>query len=287
MIANDAVDQNERMKSSVGREIGVLQHIRHPLLVGMSAAFETVDTLHTVLVLEHVGGGELFDLVGRAHACFTNEFVRRTMGELIAAIGWMHQLGLVHRDIKLENILLTRPLFVNGSSELPLRSEPMIKLTDFGLSRFIDLEGSLLSTRCGSEEYAAPELILGKAYDGRKTDVWALGVVGYGIIVGRLPFGGSSRRQMLVKIAKGSYDWPSASSEGESEGEGVKMKGEEEIKRVVEKMLVRESERRIQIDEIEGFHEFKERWNSAGVGRRPIEGSEAARFLAGEIQIEP
>ncbi|EGG09854.1 uncharacterized protein MELLADRAFT_74356 [Melampsora larici-populina 98AG31] len=278
MIANDAVDRNERMKSSVGREIGVLQHIRHPLLIGMKAAFETVDTLHTVLVLEHVGGGELFDLVGRAHASFTDEFVERSMGELVAAIGWMHQLGLVHRDIKLENIILTRPLFVDGSIELPPKSEPMIKLTDFGLSRFIDLEGSLLSTRCGSEEYAAPELILGKAYDGRKTDVWALGVVGYALVVGRLPFGGNSRRQMLVKIAKGSYEWPS-----EEEGEKGKMKGGDGIKSLVEKMLVREAERRIRIEELEGFEEFKERWNHKGLGRRPIEGSEAARFLAGEI----
>lgn len=63
----------------------------------------------------------------------------------------------------------------------------MIKITDFGLARFVK-EGQLLETRCGSEEYAAPELILGKMYDGCKTDIWAMGVVLYAMITGAIPF---------------------------------------------------------------------------------------------------
>lgn len=86
------------------------QHIRHPLLVGLLAAFETSDAHHTVLVLEHVAGGELFDLVERAHASFTGLFIHRALAELCTALGWMHALGLVHRDMKLESVHIS--LFV-------------------------------------------------------------------------------------------------------------------------------------------------------------------------------
>lgn len=114
---------------------------------------------------------------------------------------------------------------------LPPIPTPLVKLTDFGLSRFVDLSSPYLETRCGSEEYAAPELIMGKRYDGRQTDAWALGVVLYALLVGHLPFvedgGGASpnsvdnsqispstkgsmrsRKAYLLKIAKGEYHWP-------------------------------------------------------------------------------
>lgn len=111
---------------------------------------------------------------------------------------------------------------------LPPAYQPLIKLTDFGLSRFISPASPLLYTRCGSECFAAPEIIMGKPYDGRETDAWALGVVLYGLIVGELPFdreqnmtlpegvvtpGGRNSerergRKKMHRIAKGEYTWP-------------------------------------------------------------------------------
>jgi len=116
---------------------------------------------------------------------------------------------------------------------------PFVKLTDFGLSRFVAPSDPLLTTRCGSEEYAAPELLMGKPYDGRKTDAWAFGVCAYAVLTGVLPFvdpgqayeaasfngsalsssGNSSRgrRSYLMKIAKGEFAWPgSAGGSGQS-----------------------------------------------------------------------
>ena len=78
---------------------------------------------------------------------------------------------ICHRDLKLENVLLTR--------------EGVVVLGDFGLSRAYR---SVLLTRCGSEEYAAPEVILGKPYDAEKVDVWSFGVILYACLRGRLPF---------------------------------------------------------------------------------------------------
>lgn len=97
------------------------------------------------------------------------------------------------------DILLTSNIFASaGPVVLPPPHTPLVKLTDFGLSRFIDPASPMLSTRCGSEAYAAPELVLRRPfgpqganegyYDGRETDAWACGVVLYALATRQLPF---------------------------------------------------------------------------------------------------
>ncbi|KAI9436329.1 kinase-like domain-containing protein, partial [Lactarius indigo] len=105
--------------------------------------------------------------------------------ELLRAVEWMHARFVVHRDIKLETIDTPCPDFLltaNRFVSLPAEDKPLVKLTDFGLSRKIDPDDPWLSTHCGSESYAAPELLPPRArtpdtYDGRETDPRALGVV--------------------------------------------------------------------------------------------------------------
>ncbi|KAM0755882.1 kinase-like protein [Meredithblackwellia eburnea MCA 4105] len=208
------------MRISVVREIEVLRRIHHPSLISCCASFST--PIYTVLALDYAPGGELFDFLGKWHKDMTVPLARRMFGELCSAVGWMHSICLVHRDIKLENILLTARPFPPAASEDPSTildrlPRPFIKLTDFGLSRFISPESPLLTTRCGSEAYAAPELIMGKKYDGRKTDAWALGVVLYALITGGMPFvensDGKGRKGYLLKIAKAEFRWPSVPGE--------------------------------------------------------------------------
>ncbi|KAF8188331.1 kinase-like domain-containing protein, partial [Pholiota molesta] len=111
---------------------------------------------------------------------------RRIWIELCKAVGWMHGVGLVHRDIKLESHTLDPAAPPPTLAALPAPPAPFIRLTDFGLSRFVELDAhgdaEPLSTRCGSEAYAAPELVTGGGmYDARKTDAWACGVVLYAL----------------------------------------------------------------------------------------------------------
>lgn len=189
MIACEPWKVDERMRVSWVREAETLKRISHPCIVSFHRAFRTPK--HYTLVLEAVPGDELFELLSQHHAQVSQRewLVRRIFGELANAVHWMHSIHLVHRDIKLENIMLTRKLFTASSTLTPweLGPMPLIKITDFGLARFVK-EGQLLETRCGSEEYAAPELILGKMYDGCKTDLWAMGVVLYAMITGAIPF---------------------------------------------------------------------------------------------------
>lgn len=90
---------------------------------------------------------------------------------------------------------------------------PVVTLTDLGLGRQIPQppESPLLSTRCGSEDYAAPEVLMGQEYDGRMTDAWALGVVLYALMEGRLPFDpvpGSRRKSPTShRIARCEWQW--------------------------------------------------------------------------------
>ncbi|KAF9401627.1 hypothetical protein BGZ76_007518, partial [Entomortierella beljakovae] len=91
----------------------------------------------------------------------------------------------------------------------PLR--PIVKLTDFGLAKVIEKDAPLLTTRCGSEDYASPEVILGQPYDGREADIWSLGVVLYALLVGFLPFNmrtGMGRKTFLSLIAHAEFGFP-------------------------------------------------------------------------------
>lgn len=121
--------------------------------------------------------------------------------------------------------------------------QPLVKLTDFGLARFIDPLQPMLTTRCGSESYAAPEIVMGYDYDGRQTDAWACGIVLYALAVRSLPFdpksldnGHGSRRRYLVRIAKCEYSWPSDAS-----------LAIEDLRKVVRRLLVRDPARRAKI----------------------------------------
>ncbi|WVR03587.1 hypothetical protein IAU60_000579 [Kwoniella sp. DSM 27419] len=285
--------RDSRTRISFLREVEVLRHISHPSIVSYLDSFTT--PTHHVLVLEELSGGELFDLMSddenrrrmilpspqkeveavvlaagsspRVWDSAGEGFVRRVFGELTRAVGWLHEVGVVHRDIKLENILFTVNPFTlppTSTGSIPLhhlpQPGPLIKLTDFGLSRFISPASPLLQTRCGSESFAAPEIIMGRSYDGRETDAWAMGVVLYGLIVGELPFdreeeypGGSgpntpssarpwtpsldarSRgRKKMLRIAKGEYSFPDAVGSRDARG-------------LVGKLLVRDPKKRARL----------------------------------------
>lgn len=251
MIACEPWQVDKRMRVSWIREAEVLRHISHPNIVRFVNSFRT--PRHYTLVLDAVDGGELFDLLAHHQAEIARRewLVRRIFGELASAVGWMHENHLVHRDIKLENIMMTRTLFAPGAPPLrpsTLGAIPLVKVTDFGLARFIHPD-QLLETRCGSEEYAAPELIMGKKYNGQKTDAWALGVVLYALLTGGLPFveagappvavdaqeqparerhignttqgerEAKTRKMHLLRIAKGELEWPQRANDHASSAE--------------------------------------------------------------------
>ena len=125
---------------------------------------------------------------------------------------------------------------------------PVVTLTDLGLGRWIPKppESPLLDTRCGSEDYAAPEVLMGQEYDGRHTDAWALGVLLYAIMEGRLPFDpipGSRRKSPTShRIARCEWSWVRWA---DADGEFDVVKGQALLGgcKVVEGLLLRNSRR--------------------------------------------
>lgn len=202
----------ERIETSLKREVEILKSITHPSLVHLKACESQAS--RTLLVLSYCPGGDLFDFASENRALLTPLLIQRMFAELVSAVRYLHSSGIVHRDIKLENVLVNLSETELQDLEHPAtHSTPIITLTDLGLSRRIPEppESPLLQTRCGSEDYAAPEILLGQPYDGRLTDAWALGVLLYALMEGRLPFdappGRPDRSRNSHRIARCDWIW--------------------------------------------------------------------------------
>ncbi|KAI8448373.1 kinase-like domain-containing protein [Phakopsora pachyrhizi] len=238
------------------REIEVLRRINHPGIVTMKKDFDI--SCYKVIVLERIYNGELFELVEKFGNTLRATVVDRLMAELCGCIDWLHSIGLIHQDLKLENILMTREIknTIEEQENLLTDRSPILKLTDFGLSRFMNSPSERFSTRCGSEEYVSPEIILSmgsgstqKTYDPRLSELWSIGVIGFSLIRGELPFVvryDSLRRQSLMKIIKVDIDWKSIQDEEEllNPGQSPRMKQIELVKGLIR----REPEQRLRID---------------------------------------
>ncbi|KAK3297211.1 kinase-like domain-containing protein [Chaetomium fimeti] len=176
----------DRIEMSLKRELEIMQSVRHPSLVNLKAW--NIEPSRAILVLSYHPGGDLFDVATRHRDLLTPSLIRRIFSELVGAVAYLHAQNIVHRDIKLENVLINLP-----PSELSPETDwttypySVATLTDLGLSRRIAPDEKL-ETRCGSDDYAAPEVIMGQPYDGRATDAWSLGVLLYALLEARLPF---------------------------------------------------------------------------------------------------
>ncbi|KAL8946760.1 MAG: hypothetical protein Q9222_006888 [Ikaeria aurantiellina] len=237
----------QKVEVSLKREIEIMKSVHHHSLVHLKAV--SIEDRRALLVLNYCPGGDLFDLASLKLDLLVPSLVRRILTELTAAVRYLHDLYIVHRDIKLENVLLNLSV-----SDLPTVTDwqtypyPVVTLTDLGLGRWIPKppESPLLETRCGSEDYAAPELLMGQAYDGRATDAWALGVLLYSLMEGRLPFDpipGSRRKSPTShRIARCEWSWVKwADKDGEWDPtKGASFEG---ARRVVEGLLLRVNRR--------------------------------------------
>ncbi|XP_028617176.1 putative sperm motility kinase W, partial [Grammomys surdaster] len=191
LVAIKMVQITKKNISIILSERAILETLNHPNIIRL---FQVIITSsHIYFVMEYAPGGSLFELI-QEKGPLQEEEAKTIFGEIVAATKYCHNLGIIHRDIKPQNVLID--------------AEGTVKLTDFGLS-IKRRPGSLLKRKCGTKEFYAPELVLGELYDGRKTDVWSLGVLLYFVTTGYYPFTGSTRKQMENKIIMGTYKIPS------------------------------------------------------------------------------
>ena len=127
------------------------------------------------MISEYCGGGDLRALVSKKKRLSEAE-ARLYLAEILVAIEELHKNGIIHRDIKLENILLDE-------------TRTRVKLIDFGFSTCIPHEKKV-KIFCGTPSYMAPEIVSKIEYAGPPADIWALGVLLYALLCGRFPFKG-------------------------------------------------------------------------------------------------
>ncbi|KYN17642.1 Serine/threonine-protein kinase Chk2 [Trachymyrmex cornetzi] len=174
--------------ANVRNEVEILRKLKHDI-------FDTNEVMY--IILELMEGGELFDRI-RSKGKLSEPCAKLIFYQVVHAIYYLHRKGITHRDLKPENILL------KDNSE-----NPLVKVSDFGMSKFVDAQ-TMMRTFCGTPMYVAPEILAtnGRSSYTSQVDVWSLGVILYVSLSGRVPFS-NNNATLADQIKGGMYEFGS------------------------------------------------------------------------------
>lgn len=164
------------------REIEVLKMCQHPNIIKLLDIFENSDNYF--IVIEYMEGKDLFDYIKKRNFLLPETRVKHLVCQLITATRYIHDFGIVHRDLKLENIMM---------SDVTNNAKP--KLVDFGLARIIS-PNETANEPFGTLGYVAPEVLKKKPYSF-SCDVWSIGCIMHALLTGSLPFDHGSQRETI------------------------------------------------------------------------------------------
>ncbi|KAM9788497.1 ribosomal protein S6 kinase-related protein [Neosynchiropus ocellatus] len=171
-------------------EVIVQRQIRHPFVHDLQDCWQT--QRHVYIMCDYCSTGDLYtywQMIGQ----FSEDTVRVFAAELGCALGFLHDFGVIHRDVKMENILLT--------------DSGHLRLTDFGLSRRLE-RGGRAFTICGTIQYMAPEVLSGGPYN-HAADWWSLGILLFSLVTGKFPLTPEPDHcSMLRKVRSFPYEMP-------------------------------------------------------------------------------
>lgn len=187
--------------SAILNEVVIMKKINHPYILKLHRVYEDRNFIY--LVLEYLKGGDLFHRLQKKEK-FSESTAARFIVNLLESLKYLHASHIVHRDLKLENLLM-----------MTNESDVDFKVCDFGLAY---LSSSDQNLRCGSPGYAAPEILHKKPYN-QKVDIFSAGVILYIILSGRSPFRGQTVKEILKQnsICRVSFHdkcWDSISEKG-------------------------------------------------------------------------
>jgi MAP/microtubule affinity-regulating kinase len=183
---------DQRKKDRVRREIKVMKKLEHCHVIKFIESFETSKQIH--IVMELVRGPSLLNYLRKqpAHK-LTEAEAKRLFRQMLLGIQQCHLNEVAHRDLKLENLLLDEHF--------------NIRIIDFGFAT-CQPGGKKAKLFCGTPSYMAPEIVSKKEYSGQPADVWALGVLLFTMLTGKLPFRGMSNADLYRKIQRGMFSVP-------------------------------------------------------------------------------
>ena len=185
--------KNEKEAEYIEREISILKKLNHYNIIKLYNIIQNENFIF--LIQEYVPNGELLHYLEKSEINLTESQICKIYQQIISGIEYLHELGIAHRDLKLENILL------NYKKD--------IKIIDFGLSNKYNKENEeLLQSSCGSPCYAAPEMIKGTKYHGLDTDIWSSGIILYLMLCKTFPFNDKNNSKLYQKILGGKFNLP-------------------------------------------------------------------------------
>ncbi|EJT80864.1 AGC/YANK protein kinase [Gaeumannomyces tritici R3-111a-1] len=186
-IRKDEVVRSESVRNII-RERRMLEHVNHPFICNLRYSFQDIEYMY--LVVDLMSGGDLRFHISRK--TFTEEAVRFWIAELGCALRYVHGQGIIHRDVKPDNVLLD--------------ADGHVHLTDFNVASDI-IPGKVLTSKSGTLAYLAPEVYAGRGYDV-KADWWSLGVLFYECIYNKRPFEGNSESSLSQNIQAANPKYP-------------------------------------------------------------------------------
>ncbi|KAI8487638.1 hypothetical protein Bbelb_346310 [Branchiostoma belcheri] len=190
VLKKDVIIQDDDVDCTMTEKRVLLLSRKHPFLTALHACFQTKDRLF--LVMEYVNGGDLMFQIQRARK-FDEPRSKFYSAEVILALMFLHEHGIIYRDLKLDNILLD--------------ADGHIKLADFGMCKEGILNGKLTTTFCGTPDYIAPEILQELEY-GPSCDWWALGVLLYEMMAGQPPFEADNEDDLFESILHDDVLYP-------------------------------------------------------------------------------
>jgi serine/threonine protein kinase len=203
-----------------------MERLRHPNIVIFHDALDTPKQIH--IIMDFVGGGSLHHfLKKRPGRRLDDQVAKRLIFQVAQGIKYLHDKHIVHRDIKLENLLLDE--------------SNTVKIIDFGFSTIVP-PGKKLKIFCGTPSYMAPEIVARKEYAGFCADIWAVGVLLYALLCGSFPFRGQNDRDLYRKIVRGVFNVPEVVTDG--------------ARNVLSRVLTPDMSRRPTIDDVLGDQWF-------------------------------
>lgn len=186
--------EDPRVQQYAKREAEIVRMVSHPNVVTTLDVFETSSSLY--VVMEYVSNGTLLDFLAGGKNRVNEKNALRIAKQLLSAIAYLHSSDIIHRDIKAENILVTK--------------DGAIKLADFGLARRLDgvlSDEYCLSSILGTPAYCSPEVVTRSQY-GKPVDLFGCGVLLYIALSGALPFRGETPGEVFESIRNGEVTFP-------------------------------------------------------------------------------
>ena len=182
------LETTSKARDKIYHEVNIMRNLKHNLIIRI---FETIETPQYILIImENISGGDLLSFV-KKRTKLSEKTAKFIFRQLITALKHIHAHNIVHRDIKLDNILID----LNNN----------IKLCDFGVSKQIH-KGMLLKDKCGTPAYIAPEILSNdNGYEGPPVDMWSSGVVLYAMLSGTVPFKPANLKELNKIMMKGEY----------------------------------------------------------------------------------